>query len=211
MGRICPAPHSSGMSDRSQWTLFGGIVCFTLAWSSSACIHDVRQVPAEHEFGSVRSLSDLDGVYRNAGTREDGAAPGQPLHCSRHLSSLIWPQEQNLPHKQIETIEVRAVGEHSLLVRAFSGAKCIHSSTFEQGRHFTLEGGRLLGQPHFEPLSEGSGDVLVGPRSMTLELGLDRGGAGKSRQTQWAAGLVFLLIPTGLYTREDFHFEKIAP
>ena len=60
-------------------------------------------------FGSIGTIRDLEGVYRNRG--ETGDSPV-------NLSRLIWPGDPELDHETIDTIQVIAADESRLIVRA---------------------------------------------------------------------------------------------
>ncbi|HSQ01519.1 MAG TPA: hypothetical protein VL049_30215 [Candidatus Dormibacteraeota bacterium] len=165
--------------------------------------------PDDVDFAAVTDLHQLDGRYRNRGQGAPGDAP-------LLLSALVFPTDTALAHAAIEVLEVRATSPDTLTVRAI-GAQgvVVTEGTFVAGRDFTLDEGRVRIGHRWAPLSyspeHAPDDPLVGPRTETVELGIDRRGQGKYRSSFTGAGLVYLIVPIAFHQAREVRFERIEP
>jgi len=163
---------------------------------------------ASHPRGSTgfvhaTSLAQFEGVYGNAGEVKEGPPT--------YLSALIWPHATGMDHRTITSIEVRASGERRLTVRARTDSTVVKEQTFVQGKDFDLHQGRLRIK-HFQGLHANHNveDPTLGYEGESVELGLDRKGQGKSRQTTDFAGVVYLVMPIALRMTDEARFLRIG-
>jgi len=157
------------------------------------------------DFGQIESITDLEGVYQNAGEEDNKYAdPARPTY----LSSIIWPKAKDFNHKAVETIAVRAVGHDTLVVKAIGNGKTIKEGTFVEGKDFILRSGRIQLEWHLLP-GHGAGNPLIGIYYEDIDLGLDQRGHGKFRVSGALAGLIYV-IPMVLGGYDDVRFVKIS-
>ena len=155
------------------------------------------------EFGTIKSLNDLQGKYQNRA--EGGPVGSSPIF----LSMLLWPKEAP-SHAEIETIEVNALDADSLVVRALSNRGVEKESIFSEGEQFSIVKGRIRLRWDFW-IAGTRGEPFLGPTYERAELGIDRRGQGKYRKDGAAAGLIFMLIPVVMADSEDYRFPRIEP
>jgi hypothetical protein len=169
----------------------------------SAC--SFSQAPAGNvDFARLTRLDDFNGRFLNHG---EGAPGTNPVP----LSSIIWPAgDSHLNHAEIVSIEVQAIGETALQVRAIGAHGPLREQVFVAGRDFNLVDGRIRIHRAFNLLSGGAGDPLVGPRYEELEIGLDEAGHGKYKSSFTGAGLVFLMVPVAVSGTDEVRFPRIA-
>jgi hypothetical protein len=153
------------------------------------------------EFYNISQLSELAGVYKNK---------GDP---SGYLSEIIWGDIKSIikpevRHEDIEFIEVSST-EHSLIVKAIKGGCSIYEKSYIVGRDFKISDGKIVIHRDASLLTRGAGDVLVGPSYEQITLGLDAGKNGKYRNSGYAAGLVFLILPVAFSDISDTRFERV--
>ncbi|WP_372522708.1 hypothetical protein [Sulfuricaulis sp.] len=153
------------------------------------------------EFYKISQLSELAGVYKNK---------GDP---SGYLSAIIWGYTKlninpEVSHVDIEFIEVLST-ENSLIVKAIKNGCAIYEKPYILGRDFNISGGKIIIHRDAFLLSRGAGDVLAGPSYEQITLGLDTGKHGKYRRSDYAAGLVFLLLPIAFSETNDTRFERV--
>jgi len=154
------------------------------------------------EFYQISQLSELAGVYKNK---------GDP---SGYLSAIIWGCSKlninpAVSHADIEFIEVLST-ENSLIVRAIKNGCAIYEKSYILGRDFKISGGKIIIHRDAFLLSRGAGDVLAGPSYEQITLGLDTGKHGKYRRSDYAAGLVFLLLPVAFSETDDTRFDRVS-
>lgn len=180
-----------------------------LAALAAGCVFSSAP-PDDTDFAAVGDLHQLDGRYRNRGEGAPGAAPV-------FLSAILLPAAPSLDHAGIEVVELRATDATTLAVRAVGAADALVAERrLVAGRDFALTDGRLrlrhraalLG---YSPSAETPDDPLVGPRSETVELGLDLRGQGKYRRRFTGAGLVYLIVPVFLRDVTDVRFARLGP
>lgn len=108
-------------------------------------------------------------------------------------------------------IEVRAIDERTLVVKALAKNAVIREDSFVEGKDFSLSSGRikLKRQVHLS-LAYPSGNPFIGPAYEEEELGLDEKGQGKYRQKAGFAGTAFLIIPVVGSGTDDTRFVKIS-
>lgn len=160
--------------------------------------------PEAAKFAEAASLANLEGVYRNVGEVGEKAFP-------RYLSALIWPTDTALDHKAIASVEVRAVSPTALHVRAVGAAGVIKEGEYVEGKDFEFDGGRIFLRHGLRMAGVNAGEPVLGPYYESIELGVDERGQGKYAEKMDLAGLVFLLVPVGMHTRDEVRFVKIAP
>lgn len=153
------------------------------------------------EFYQISQISELAGVYKNK---------GDP---SGYLSEIIFGYTNlntspEVSHADIEFIEVLST-TNSLHVKAIKNGCTIYEKPYILGRDFNISGGKITLSKDAFLLSRGAGDVLAGPSYEKITLGLDTGGHGKYRKSDYAAGLVFLLLPIAFSATDDSRFERV--
>lgn len=151
------------------------------------------------DFGRISKIEQLEGVYKNTGEGPQ----------SRLLSWIIWPDEKDLQHALVDTVEVRKVGEKTLLVRAVGEGLVKKESTFIEGNDFELKKGRIELKRHIGLSGFQKGDVMVGLAYESWEVGLDSEDQGKFRRRIRLVGLVFSILPMAMVGDEDVRFVKI--
>ena len=151
-------------------------------------------------FADIKSIAELEGVYRNLGEQKQGSTP-------IYLSGLIWPERKD--HASVSTIEVNALDGKTLLVRAHGSAGVLKEEQFVEGRDFELRSGRILlkKQVGFIGLIESEAH-MAGPTYEQEEIGLDGRGHGKLTRRQAIVGLV-MMIPMAMGVREDVRFVRV--
>ena len=155
------------------------------------------------DFAPLPSLAPLAGVYRNRG-EVPGTAPTPML-----LSRLLWPEEANLPHEQVETIPVEVLGARTLRVTAQGQGGVRKVGEYASGRDFRWDNGRLWLHPRLGLAGLRSGEPMVGTTAEGVSLGLDLDGQGKARQTASATGVAFLVVPLHVGATTDVRFAKV--
>jgi hypothetical protein len=155
------------------------------------------------DFAPLPSLARLAGVYRNRGE------VANPCPSPVLLSYLLWPQDAQLRHEQVETIAVEALGPQTLRVTAQGRDGARKVGEYVLGRDFRWEGGRLRLDPRVSVAGFRSGEPMLGIVSEGLVLGLDHEGQGKVRQTGSATGMAFLVVPLHFGTTNDVRFAKL--
>src|SRR5258706_12803857 len=89
-----------------------GVLILLVATLANACFTSGPR--NNSRFAGIEKIEDLEGVYKN-----DGES-GYRGPSSFYLSKVIWPEDKELDHKTVETIEVRKAGEKQLVVKALS-------------------------------------------------------------------------------------------
>ncbi len=159
--------------------------------------------PNNQPFSSIRDVRSLEGTYRNKG--EAGKMGSTVL-----LSAVIWPST-DVPHKDIEEIEVKALDERTLVVRArATGRTLLKESTFIEGKDFEIKDGRITIRRKGGIAGFTAGDPVVGPYYENVELGLDAQGQGKYKSDFGVAGLVYMFLPMAMVGSEDVRFVRIS-
>ena len=163
--------------------------------------------PDNADFAAVTDLHQLDGRYRNRGQGAPGDAP-------RWLSALLFARTSTLDHPGIDVVELRATDATTLTVRALDAqGAAVAEGTIVAERDFTFADGRLHLSHRWALLSfspeYAPDDPLVGPRTETVELGLDQRGQGKYRSSFTGGGLVYLLFPVFIRDVSDVRFERL--
>jgi hypothetical protein len=156
------------------------------------------------KFSEIENLNQLSGTYKNRGEPQ-GA-----------LSAVIlggWSVDSNvgqekIQHSDIELLQVSTT-DNNITVGAIRHGCVVYSREFVLHRDFEISNGKVLVSRKMALLTQGAGDVLIGPRFQTIEIGLDTGQNGKYQETGGMAGLVFMLIPIALYGHSDIRFERI--
>jgi len=156
------------------------------------------------DFSQTIETRQLKGVYKNSGDPNG------------YLSWSIWKAPyvvdifgRNVPHKEIELIEVLSSG-NTLTVNAIKDGRIIYRQDYIQDRDFTFKDGKIVIKDESNLLSRGSGDVLVGPSYEKVEIGLDLNGNGKYKGQTYFAGLVFLLFPMAGGGSSEVKFTKLS-
>lgn len=176
------------------------LLCVALTLSSCLISNPANNA----EFGRVDKIQQLEGVYLNHGEGGKGANPS-------YLSRLIWPTAGVVDHQLVSTIEVRAISDNTLVVKALGRNGILHESIFLEGQDFELRSGRIRLNHKLAIAGFKSGEPMVGPYYENTELGIDQRGNGKYRSQGAVAGLVYMVLPIALGVNEEVRFEKIGP
>lgn len=155
------------------------------------------------DFAPLPSLAPLAGVYRNRGEAPHAAS------APTLLSRLLWPEDANLPHEQVETIAVEILGARTLRVTAQGQGGVRKVGEYALGRDFRWENGRLRLHPRLGVAGLRSSEPMVGTTAEGVSLGLDLDGQGKARQTASATGMAFLVVPLHVGATTDVRFAKL--
>ncbi|TAM45794.1 MAG: hypothetical protein EPN55_07235 [Gammaproteobacteria bacterium] len=153
-------------------------------------------------FGHIEKIEDIEGIYKNSGE-------GRTSSHTIYLSRIIWPKEKGLEHKDIETIHVRKIDNHTLVVKAVVNTVVKKESTFVEGKDFEIGNGRIRLNLGGGIAGLKAGEPLVGPYYESAELGLDSRGHGKYRKSFATAGLVYLFLPIAIGGNEDVRFIRL--
>ena len=159
--------------------------------------------PDNVDFLPVESLREFEGVFRNLGERDSDR---QPVY----LSSLIW-KSGDITHSVVTAVEVTVLDADTLVVKALRDGSIEKEETFVRGRDFRIHHGRIQLTKRWALLNYGAGDVLVGPRYESSELGLDAKRDGKFSSRGAGAGLIFLLFPFAFHGTEEVRFSRLDP
>ena len=153
------------------------------------------------DFYQISQMSELAGVYKNRG---DPAG-----FLSEIILGNIKPNiDPETNHEDIEFIEVVSA-ENSLTVRAIKGGCMIYEKPYVIERDFKIEDGRIILHRDVFLLTRGAQDVMLGPSSEQITLGLDAGKHGKWRRLDYMAGLVYLVFPVAGSITSDIRFERV--
>jgi hypothetical protein len=153
-------------------------------------------------FGRIERIEDLEGIYNNLGEASSGSGPF-------YLSKIIWPKDDELDHKNIETIEVRKVTNEILKAKAVTNGAVKKETTYVKGKDFEISGGRIRLNIGGGIAGLKGGEPLVGPYYESAELGLDTSGHGKYRHSFATAGLAYLFLPIAIGGDEDVRFVRL--
>ncbi len=152
-------------------------------------------------FDQVDKLNKLEGVYQNLGESRQG------LYETIYLSQLIWPKDKSLSHAAITSVDVRAVNDTTLLVKAIGWEKeIVKEAKFTKGKDFEINFGHILLKQRVGFIA----DVFLGPYYERSELGIDTQGSGKNRQYTALLGLGFLIVPVAGGGWDDIRFVRIG-
>ena len=186
--------------DRPGWLTAASVVLVTLL---SGCV-SISDPPFDVDFGRVESLHDLAGLYTNEGDIDRDSRGKQ------QLSRIIWPDDTSLNHDDCDFIEVRAIDDATLEIRARREGTGLKLSRFRKGEDFDFDDGRLVLRrgPRTYP-SRGAG-LFLGLTYESLTIGLDERGHGKFRRDEGGAGLAYFLVPMVGYGHLDARFRRIA-
>ncbi len=154
------------------------------------------------EFDSGGNLSDLQGVYRNKGDAGEGTLP-------IYLSRVIWADDKELVHENIDTIEVLESENNVLIVKAMSEKKLLKEEQFQLGKDFLFENGSITIDREGGVAGFKGGEPMLGLYYGSTSLGLDQKGHGKLRSSGAAVGMVYLFLPLALGAQDDVRFERI--
>ncbi len=158
------------------------------------------------DFNQINKIQDLEGVYRNLGEQDRRADSLVQVY----LSSIIWSGTESLDHKAIDSVEVRALDDTTLVAKAHSGSAIIKSSLFVRGKDFEIHSGKIHIQRGMVPsVAYPPGNPVIGVIYQDINLGLDKDGHGKYRTETAIVGLVFL-IPMAVGGHEDIRFVRIS-
>lgn len=184
---------------KEQFRSFGLLTCLMIM--GGGCVSSAPHNNAG--FHSIDQLKAMDGTYQNRGEGEEGLR-------IIYLSGLIWPSATNIDQLAVTTVEIRAVDDRTLLVRAYSADTLVKEGRFIQGRDFTFHEGRIRLTHGLHMAGFKGGEPLIGPYYESTELGIDQTGHGKYRQEAAVAGFVYAIVPIALGSREDVRFVKIG-
>jgi len=154
------------------------------------------------DFSDKSKLNDFVGCYINIG--ESGEDNPKQL-----LSNVIWPNNKEIKHENIQHIHVQLIAENSLNVEAKSGTEVIYSSTFVNDKDFTINEGLITINSEFlGSLAGESGNPFIGVAGGSTTIGLDQNGNGKMSDTAIFAGTAFIFIPLAGHIDSSVRFIK---
>jgi len=154
-------------------------------------------------FEQISRLSELEGIYKNA---------GEP---SGLLSYIFWPKlyegiGAKFRHNDIEFIEVTLQDKGTFLVKGIVNGCSRIEKTFILGKDFELKDGRIIVPSKINYLSRGKGDMLIGPSTQDVTLGLDTEKQGKVKTSANYAGLLFAFIPVAVDETIETRFNRVS-
>jgi hypothetical protein len=168
------------------------------------CVNlDVTKPQQDFNFSKISDLNQIKGIYRN---------PGDP---KGFLSQVLWNNAnitdnlgRKVLHNEIEFIQVSSK-DNFVTVNAIKDNCIIYTKKYELNKDFKIIDGRIIIKDESHPLTRGDGDVVLGPSSEKIELGLDTEGHGKFKSKINVVGLVYMMIP--LIVSEDItiRFKKM--
>lgn len=166
-----------------------------------ACVFHTKP-SGNQAFDEISQLSELAGVYANRG------------NPSGFLSQVIWGnappwQDAAIGHENIELIEVIPDND-AITVKAIDHGCTVYQKSYAAGRDFELSDGKIIIHREFYLLSRGAGDVLAGPSYEQVTLGIDTQKQGKSKSSEYAAGLIFMLLPLAAADIHEIKYEKVS-
>ncbi len=168
----------------------------------SGCVGWIDSKPENNvDFAMIEQLSDLDGTYQSQGEVESGEAFSS-------LSWLIWPDKE-LDHKAILNIEVKAINDTTIQVKGMGAEGVVKESILVQGKDFKLKSGRIQIRRGAQVSGFKRGEAFIGPVYENIELGLDQRGDGKYKSGNFAAGLVFSVVPFAFGGSEEIRFKRV--
>jgi hypothetical protein len=155
------------------------------------------------EFGSVGALADLNGRYANRGEVGEGVPPV-------YLSSIIWPEDENLDHTAIDEIEIVATSERTLRATALTGTGVTRESDFNAGRDFEMDSGRLRLNLGARVAGSRADEPILGIHTRSVELGLDEHGDGRMRGHDMILGLAYAVFPVAASEDRVVRFVRVG-
>ena len=154
--------------------------------------------PDNVEFSQIINIKELEGVYNNYGE-------GEPNTRFVYLSQLIWQREEGLKHFSVQSVEVKAVNDKTLLVKAVGeNGEIMKEGLFIEGKDFKLSSGYIPTPGQF-----GFPYPIIGISYENSDLGIDTRKDGKYKVRTTSAGLLALLIPVALTGTEEFRFMRM--
>lgn len=151
-------------------------------------------------FTNATSLAAFDGCYENRGETGKGAGP-------RFLSGTIWPKVE-LPHKDIDAVQVSVIGSNTVRVTAFSAHQAVRQDTFVEGKDFSFRAGQITISHAFGSAATEAGNPFIGAGVGTTTLGVDAAGNGRSVDSATFAGTAFLVIPIAGSVNDTVRFNR---
>jgi len=171
------------------------LLIFVLYAGLTGCLYSGPE--NNSEFDRVTDLRSFAGIYRNA---------GEP---SGYLSDVIW--HGMIPGRTVVNIEVRLPHEKSLSVMALDErGSVLKEQLFEEGKDFKMCQGRICLKNSTRIVGGQAQDPMLGVGNEYSELGLDQQGSGKFRSGGSAVGLVYMVIPMAVKSKEDIRFTRIG-
>ena len=154
------------------------------------------------EFDKVGNINKIEGVYKNLGESGD---PNKIYY----LSEIIWPNDRNIQHEQIETIVIRKVDKKSISVEGMRGSRVIKSSILVVNKDYELTNNginiKTIIMPSLEYIP---GVPFIGLSVQNVTLGIDKNGDGKYRDQTSKAGVAYFIIPVASSIMQDVRFKK---
>ncbi len=166
-----------------------------------AC-RSVSVPPGDRPFAAGDEGAGITGCFAEQG--ESGPEPSRPAF----LSIWLWPERPR--DVAITAVSIETTAEGSLIVRALAGGAVLRERIIPApARRDGLF--RLAGGTWFPPFTSESDELppMVGAHSDKTELGSDTAGDLELRQSGWAVGLVFLVIPVVFTYDEQVRFARV--
>lgn len=139
-------------------------------------------------FTKVTNLEEFVGLYRNLG---DGGKNSHKLYLSR----IIWSDDEEMSHEEIDLVRVTVSVAKTLLIGAYSQQSIVKEQEFVEGVDFKITGGRVILDREGGVAGLKGGEPLLGLYYGSSEIGLDIQGNAKFYSSGAAAGMAFLVIP----------------
>ncbi len=176
------------------------ILIVLLTMTTLGCV-SYTSPPNDVGFDNKADIRELVGRYKNLG--ESSKFTKGPFY----LSKIIWNSDNNLRHAAIEIIEVAALDDKTIKVKAITKQKLYKEEIFVEGVDFEMVDGRIRVLRESGAYKDRS--VIVGPYSEKADIGIDLRGDGKYRYSGSGAGLVYLIIPIAASEGHDVRFVRI--
>ena len=190
-------PRKAG--DFEHWASMRSLTIYII---SAALLCGCISTKPRNDLGVTRvtSLASFDGCYENRGETGAGASP-------RFLSGSIW-SNVDLTHKDIEAVQVSAIGSNTVRVTAFSAHQIVRQDTFVEGKDFTFRSGQITISRAFRSAATEPGSVFIGAGVGATTLGVDAAGNGRSVESATFAGTAFLVIPIAGSVNDTARFNR---
>ena len=171
------------------------VAVFLIGCSSTSPIHNPN-------FIEVTALKQFIGKYENLGDRGENST-------LLYLSALLWSNNIDIEHSEIDTIEVLQKTTKILQINALNHKKIVYSDLFVEGKHFYLSRGKVALGNESRVVGFKSGDPMIGLKIGSSYIGLNESNNIKFSSHMKVAGLVFLFFPIAMSDSQDVVFYRL--